>query len=145
MSHRVAQRVAGSHLRGFSLLEVILALAILFGAMAVLGELARHGLDSARRARDTAVAQLLAESKLDEIAAGAVEPDPVTREPLGTVERLGEVDWLCSIALEPTSERGLVALRVTIEQDLPPERHGVAISVVRWMLDPDSSLFEDEL
>ena len=70
--------------RGFSLLEVILALGILVGAMAVLGELARHGLDSARIARDSAMAQLLCESKLSEITAGLIRPEPVSNVPFGT-------------------------------------------------------------
>jgi len=122
--------------RGFSLLEVILALGILVGAMAVLGELARHGLDSARLARDTALAQLLCESKLSEITAGLILPEPVTGVPFGTTSAPGEIDWLYSIELADTADQGLIGVRVSVIQDLPPEKHPVEFSVVRWILDP---------
>ena len=49
---------------------MILALTILAGAMAVLGEVSRLALRNADGARDLARAQLLAESKLAEIQAG---------------------------------------------------------------------------
>ena len=63
--------------RGFTLLEVILALTILAGAMAVLGEISRLAMQNATGARDLARAQLLAESKLAEIQAGITSPDAV--------------------------------------------------------------------
>jgi general secretion pathway protein I len=65
---------------GFSLLEVILALAILTGAVAVLGEIVRLGIRNAQVARDTTQAQLLCESKLAEITAGIIPSDPVPRD-----------------------------------------------------------------
>ena len=55
---------------GLSLLEVILAVAILGGCMAVIGELVRLGVRHAEEARELTRAQLLCESKLEEIAAG---------------------------------------------------------------------------
>ena len=58
--------------RAFSLLEVILALAILAGAVAVFSELSRGALENAGTARDLARAELLCESKLAEIAAGLI-------------------------------------------------------------------------
>jgi general secretion pathway protein I len=123
--------------RGFSLLEVILALGILVGAMAVLGELARHGLDSARIARDSAMAQLLCESKLSEITAGLILPEPASNVPFGTASAPGEVDWLYSIELAETADQGLISVRVSVIQDLPPEKRPVEFSVVRWILDPN--------
>jgi type II secretion system protein I len=123
--------------RGFSLLEVILALGILVGAMAVLGELARHGLDSARIARDSAMAQLLCESKLSEITAGLIRPEPASNVPFGTTSAPGEVDWLYSIELAETADQGLISVRVSVIQDLPPEKRPVEFSVVRWILDPN--------
>ena len=57
----------GSCRGGFSLLEVILALAILIGILAVLSELVGLGVRNARVARAMTQAQLLCESKLAEI------------------------------------------------------------------------------
>jgi general secretion pathway protein I len=129
---------------GFSLLEVILALAILVGAMAVLGELARHGLESARIARDTTLAQLLCESKLAEIMSGVVDPEPVGLTSFGAAADEGDVEWLYAIDIESMSDQGLATLRVTVTQDMPPERHPVVFSVVRWIPDPNVDLSEEE-
>ena len=75
---------------GFSILEVILALAILGGSIAVLGELASRGLHNAQVAADLAHAQLLCESKLAEITAGITFPDPVQNARFD-VDRYGRV------------------------------------------------------
>ena len=56
--------------RGFSLMEVILSIAILASATVLLGELTRFGMRNAAIARDLTQAQLLCESKLNEIVAG---------------------------------------------------------------------------
>ena len=128
--------------RGFSLLEVILALAILTGAIAVLGELARLGLRNARIARDMTYAQLLCESKLAEILAGITPPEPIRNAPFELLDDPAELGWLYSIDLAPLEEEGLLAVRVTVAQDLPPEQHPVKLSLVRWIVDPGVQLAE---
>lgn len=130
--------------RGFSLLEVILALAILTGAIVVLGELARVALDSARRARDTTYAQLLCQSKLAEITSGAYHPEAVSGMPLGTTTDPGWSDWLYSIELAPTDQDGLLIVRVTVEENLPPEKRPVRYSLTQWMIDPDYEFTQPE-
>jgi type II secretion system protein I len=132
--------VAPEQRSGFSLLEVILALAILAGAVAVLGELARHGLDTARIARDLTYAQLLCESKMAEIAAGITAPDAVDRAPVETVSNATQLSWVYSIETESTEIEGLLAVRVTVTPDLPDERHPVRCSMVRWIQDPNATL-----
>ena len=64
---------------GFSLLEVILALAILVAALAVLGELVRSGVRNAQMARDLSRAQVLCESKLGEVFAGAIPAEKTSK------------------------------------------------------------------
>jgi prepilin-type N-terminal cleavage/methylation domain-containing protein len=132
---------------GFSLIEVILAVAILTGALAILGELARSGLDAARTARDTNQAVLLCESKLAEVLAGI--------QPLESVQAASFDDstaslsgmptialdpsgppWLYSIDVAPIDENGLTEVRVSVTQDLPPEQKPVSVSLVRWVIDP---------
>ncbi len=56
---------------GFSLLEVVLALAILAGALAALGEVMRLGDENASAAADETRAEMLAESVMSEILVGA--------------------------------------------------------------------------
>ncbi len=122
--------------RAFSLLEVILALAILAGAVVVLGELARQGLESTRIARDLTYAQLLCESKLAELVSGVEIPEPVQDAPVALLEVPGTSSWLYSVDVVETGEEGLVSVWVTVTQDPTTERRPVRCTLVRWMLDP---------
>lgn len=133
---------------GFSLLEVILALAILCGAIAVLGELSRQGMDYADYARDATQAQMLCQSKLDEIVAGLSLPEPEQDVPCEPIdENETESEWLYSVDVNPLDEEGLMEVRVTVTQDLPALKRPVEISLVRWMVDSsmESSETGDEL
>lgn len=116
---------------GFSLLEVVLALAILTGAIAVLGELARSGMHSARLARDLTQAQLLCESKLAEITAGIEVLEPARSVPFEF-----DPEWLYSLEIQPLDQEGLLAVTVTVEQDLPSLSRPVRFSLLAWVPDP---------
>ena len=122
-------------LDGFSLLEVILALAILAGALAILSEVARTAMWNAGRTRDLAQAQLLCESKLAEILAGIEPAEPISGASLETGQ---SPEWLYSIEIAPLDVEGLIEVRVTVEQDLPPEKRPVRCTLVRWMVDPST-------
>ncbi|MCA9023769.1 MAG: prepilin-type N-terminal cleavage/methylation domain-containing protein [Planctomycetaceae bacterium] len=67
---------------GFSLIEVILATAILMGSVVVLGELAGIGRRQAQRGRDFAEAHERCELLLNEILLGLKPLLPVEQEPL---------------------------------------------------------------
>jgi hypothetical protein len=124
--------------RGISLLEVILALAILAGALVVLGELVRIGTRAGSGARDLTRAHLLCESIMSEVLAGAVELDPVRR-----VEMPGDPDWLYSIGLATLEEEGLVALEITVEENTESRKHRLTYSLVRWIPDPGIEIPEE--
>ena len=125
---------------GFSLLEVILALAILVGILAVLNELVALGVRNARVARAMTQVQLLCESKLAEINAGITAAEPVT-DATFTAGRGGrESEWVYSIDLEPTNQEGLTAICITFRQDLPERSRPVEFSLVRWIYDPNADL-----
>jgi len=117
---------------GFSLIEVLLAMTILLGAIIVLGELARLGRRNATGARDWTRAELLGQSLLDEIATGSRPAEPVEDAPLED-----EPGWLYSVELTPTDEPGLVAVEVTVSQDLPKEKKPVHFMLVRWIPQPE--------
>lgn len=121
--------------RGFSLLEVILALAVLTGAIAVLGEVVGLALRNAEVSREMTQAQLLCESKLAEITAGILVPDPVEgaalqmpEDPLGAPTK-----WLYSIRRENTEEQGLDLVWVTVSQNLEAQKQPVQFSMCRWI------------
>jgi type II secretion system protein I len=120
--------------RGFTLLEVLLALAILVGALATLGELVRMGLQNAHRAAASTTAQLLCESKLAELTAGITPPSSIAPTPLDA-----EGLWQFAVTVEPTIDASLLVVRVTVSENLPPQQSPVEYSLVRWMVDPEAA------
>ena len=66
----------------FSLLEVLLSLAIMVGAIAALSALIEVGIRHAVVARSMTEAQLLCESKMAEITSGIQAPEPISQAPL---------------------------------------------------------------
>ncbi|HWB10498.1 MAG TPA: prepilin-type N-terminal cleavage/methylation domain-containing protein [Pirellulales bacterium] len=132
-SVRKAKGDAGGR-RGFSLLEVVLALAILTAAVAILGELIRAGLRNAQLARDLSKAELLCESTIYQIESGLLPPQPAQRSPVDQ-----EPGWYYSVENESTgtpTQSGLLRLRVTIELNPDKQKRPTKFSVVRWMRDP---------
>lgn len=121
---------------GFSLLEIILALAILAGAIAVLSEVSRLGLQNARFAQDMARAQSLCEGKLAEITAGLLPAESAEDVPFEDELDPSLSEWLYSIEVNPAVEEGLLEVRVTVTKDAPSEMRPVRVSLVRWMIDP---------
>jgi Tfp pilus assembly protein PilV len=122
------------------LLEVILALTILAGAIAVLGEVSRMALRNAETARDLSRAQLLAETKMAEILSGVASPDAVENTAFDSSSYAldsSQPAWLYSIISESTDEDGLISVRVTVTRDLPAGQHPVTFSLVRWLPDPN--------
>jgi prepilin-type N-terminal cleavage/methylation domain-containing protein len=117
--------------RGLSLLEVMLALAIFGGALTVIGMHIRTGARSAAIARDSTTAQLLAESKMAEIASGIILPDTVYQEP---ADESGE--WLCSVESLPIDQEGLLAIQVIVEQDPAFNSEPMSFKLTRWIVDP---------
>ena len=120
--------------RGLSLLEVILALAILAGALAVTGEVVRVGADAGLASRELTHAQLWCESRMEQIAVGLLLPEPVgpiavEEDPSGT--------WLYTIAAEPIGDQGLLRVMVTVYQDPVQVSRPASYSLVRWMIDPE--------
>ncbi len=139
-NREAAAGAKSSRRAAFTLLEVILALAILAGALAVLGEVGRLALQNAAGARDLARAQLLAESKMAEIDAGISAPDPVDSEAFDTTAESLDADgpaWVYSIASDSTDEVGLLSVRVSVTRDQPAGQHPVKFSLTRWLPDPN--------
>ena len=125
--------------RGLSLLEVILAVAILAVSLAVLAELVRIGSRASSQARDLTQAQLLCDSIMTEVVVGSIPPDPVSG-----VELPSNPEWLYSIKLERTDDEDLVALQVTVVQNLAARKRPAQFSLIRWITDPGVEIPEDE-
>jgi type II secretory pathway pseudopilin PulG len=132
--------------QGFSLLEAILALAILTSAIAVLGELVRMGSQHAALARDLTQAQFLAESTMNEIAAGmrgAV--GSVADAPIDPTLAGGDASWVYSVGAASAQLPGLVAVQVTVRKNQPSTKRPASYTLTRWMKDPSITLIPADL
>ncbi|HVX59139.1 MAG TPA: prepilin-type N-terminal cleavage/methylation domain-containing protein [Pirellulales bacterium] len=116
---------------GFSLLEVILALAILVAALAVLGELIRSGVRNAQMARDLSRAQVLCETKLSEVFAGVIPAEKTSNSAIAEAP-----GWQYSIERDASGPSGLIKVHVTVEQDAAQQRYPVKFTLAQWIRDP---------
>jgi general secretion pathway protein I len=129
-----ATRRRRQHATGFTLLEVVLALTIFFGSIAVLSQINWNGTRAAVQSRLKAQATLLCESKLQEVLVGA--------EPLSDQSNVAFEDdsnWTWSLTSTATSLPDLIMVEVTVSRDVPGGLGSVSQSLRRWMRDP--SLF----
>ena len=130
--------------RGMTLLEIILSLAFLAGALVVIANLSRLSTRSAVSARDTTQAQLLCESIMSQLMAGMIEFESVFDEPVLDFIDTGATNpndsndykWVYSIEINTLDDYGLLEVIVTVTQYLPNSfREPVSCRLVRWMLD----------
>lgn len=142
-------RVGAGARGGFSLLEMLLALTILGGSLAVLSQIADTGVSSAREARGLSAARMLAQSKLSELlldSMSGVAPQSVMTTPLEPFETNSTDPWVYSVDVQPGQLDGLLVVRVTVEAINPDGGPSLAnYSLVRWMIDPALGLEEAEL
>ena len=127
------RRIRGS--AGLSLLEVILAIAILGGCIAVIGELVRLGARQAEEAGELTIAQLLCESKLEEIAAGVIAPEAVGDGPFELDPR-----WSYSIEVGSLDTPDLLQVTVMAHQVDGSRMIPLSYTLTRWILDPNLEL-----
>ncbi len=94
---------------GFSLLEIIIATAILAASgvmlMSMFATADRHG----RRAEERAIGQMLCQSKLDELVANPAQILPIEAEYFRQYP-----GWTYSVALEPTAMKNFARLTVAV-------------------------------
>jgi prepilin-type N-terminal cleavage/methylation domain-containing protein len=134
---------------GFSLLEILLALAILGGALAVLSRIADTGMMAARESRDLAAARILCQTKLTELlldAQAGISPQSVTGAPFDApFDSQSSTVFQYSVEVQPAPMDGLLAIRVLVEaldSDVGTTRTRYALT--RWMIDPTLGLEEAE-
>ncbi len=137
--------------RGLTLLEVILALAILTGAVAVLSQLSWSGLENARLAGEVIAAQLMAESLMAELTAGIQPLRPVQDQPIDDLNVDGEQwspaeddagRWLATIEVSPAPIDGMLHIAVTVRDGTSTGRAAES-SLVRWRVDPNRKAEQD--
>lgn len=127
--------------RGFSLLEVLLSLAILVGALAVLGELMGLGVNNVEQARDRSRAAVIAEGIMDQVLAGLIVAQATAQSPvpeeLLTYDELND-NWVYTIEMGITPEAGMTALVVKVSQSNAAHFDSTLteFTLTRWIIEP---------
>ncbi|MEY4565690.1 MAG: hypothetical protein RLY14_660 [Planctomycetota bacterium] len=123
-----------------SLLEVVLALAILGAAGAMLAQSMQVATDAGLQARDQAVAELLAESKMSEVIAGAFPPNQST-DWMPVVTTVDPGKWYFRIQSQPALVQGMLMIQVQITDDPQMQKERpLQFILTRWMIDPSLGL-----
>ncbi len=132
---------SGHERAGFSLLEALLATAILLGCVAVLAQLASVGRYHVQSVQDRSTAQLLCQKKLNELLCGALPLEDVSERTLET-----DPDWLYSVEVVPVPDLPMLSVRVTVTQRQDEQlersvRHKpCSFQLVRWVADPEQQI-----
>mgnify|MGYP001557105615 FL=1 len=134
--------------KAFSLLEMILALAILGSSLAILAQIASSGVDAAREARALVTARMICQNKLSElllnIEAGQT-PTAIVEAPAESFDSASTETFLYSVEITPGQLDGLLSLRVTVEARGGDGTEKLAIFALdRWIIDPALMLEEAE-
>jgi general secretion pathway protein I len=124
---------------GLSLLEVVLALAILGIAVGILAQAMQLSADNATRSQLQAQAQLMCESKMSEIVAGAIQIQPQDWMPISGIVGTGQ--WYYSIQTTPAAQPNMIGVVVTVTDNISNPTNNVNnYQLVRWVIDPNLGL-----
>ncbi len=140
--------------RGLTITEVMIALVIFAGCIAIIGELARMGLRNAKESKDITQAELLAESILAKVRLGIIEMEsatdvPVTEDRSSTGDTIADTNavstgalgghlWVYDLEVTDIDEYGLMEIAVTVRQNQDESLRPVACRLVRWLaLEPE--------
>ena len=124
---------------GMSLLEVVLALAILAMSAAILASIARTATDNGLIAHRLATAQILAESKMAEVVTGAIPlQGAVGWMPINDTVPSGV--WYYQLQTESASRKDMVGVRLSVTDQAGMDENKEVFYIVRWMIDPSLGL-----
>ncbi len=113
---------------GLTLLEIVLAMAIFFGSMAALTQLAWNGTRAAVQARLKTQATIRCEAKLNEVLAGAVPMQSVSNTPFPD-----DSHWTWSQVVNAGSHPELVQLDLTVSHRGTSRLASMDVTLRRWV------------
>jgi hypothetical protein len=99
---------------GLSLLEVLLSLAIFLLSLVALGQLVAFGSDRARDVQWLSIASVKAQSKMNEVIAGALAMTGT-----GDAAFDDDTDWSWALTTDPDVPPGLFRVTVTVSRQRP--------------------------
>jgi prepilin-type N-terminal cleavage/methylation domain-containing protein len=131
MSHLPTYKRSTQRRGGLTLLEVILALAVLGISLAAIGEMIRIGVIGASIAKDETKAQMLCESKMNEVVLGVIPAQPI-----GPVSFDFEPEWVFTVSIIPIQQQELVSCTVLVEQVEIQGLRSHSFELTRWIAEP---------
>ena len=135
----IERRVGARGRRGVTLLEVMLAIAILGMSLASIGELIRLGVTGSLRTRDLTRAQIYAESKMSEITTGVY---PIQSSAVTPYE--ADPTYIYQVEVQPALQAGMLHVAVHVEKDTSQGGEPVYFELFRWVVDPEAEAALEE-
>ena len=130
---------------GFSLLEVILATAVIASSSMVLLRLISTGQQHQQRGERRAIGQMICQSRIDEMTIYPELQQSVDQQ------RVSEFpDWICTIDVEPTEYVGVVRVRIRAAESRIDLDETVAddrrydFELVRWLRSEQNQGFDQD-
>lgn len=120
--------------RGFSLMEVMFASAILTGSLIALDQLATMGRQNANSAETMVTAQLLCEQKMNLMLSGMERLESTDDSTWEENE-----DWHYAVRLTPTEKMSLTELEVEFWQDEEKFHQPQRYNLIRWITQSETS------
>ena len=112
---------------GLTLLEIVLSLAIFFGSLAALSQLAWNGSRAAVQARLLTQATIRCEAKMNEVLAGAEAMQ--SRSGMSFPD---DSNWTWSEVVNASSHPELVQIDLTVSHHGSSRLTGVSVTLRRW-------------
>ena len=100
---------------GYTLIEVIIAMAVLIAGFAALTMMVNRARQAAIAAEELSIAQLACQTRVNEMLAGVRPIGPAFNEPVAELDH-----WHMTTELFPTTKPGLTAVRVQLFRERQP-------------------------
>jgi type II secretion system protein I len=115
---------------GFTLLEVLLALAIFVGSAAALSRLILLGIENAEYSQEQTEAMIIAEARWAEIEAGLLDPASA-----GAFNAPEFPEWQCALSANTQQTTGLYQIVLQLTKPAPPPAQGYSVRLTRLWFD----------
>lgn len=145
-----ARSIRSKARRAVSLLEVVLALSILAVASAYLAQSMHIATENALRAETLTQAEMVAESVMNQVVAGAIPNQGVSwsnytnPNPLGSAALLTASDsqWMYMVTNMNTEVQGMICVQVGVKEVMSGQASdsGIVFYLNRWIIDPSLGL-----
>jgi len=113
-------------------MEVIVAIAIMGGALAVVGNFIFMGAKSARKTRWVSEGQILCDTKMAEVSAGVISLDGANGVSVDE-----NPNWVYSVSVQPSELLGLLTVKVTVQPAPGIAARFEPITLTRLIPDPN--------